>query len=686
MKIIIKILLFFILLSSHVESTSIVDELTALNNLYKEGAISKEEFSKAKSILLKTKSEVTQKEKNNSEETRIEKKNKEILEKDIVKKEKKIIKQNNYVSENYDFSKDISNTFILLKEIDEIGNYKRIDRIPEGMFKTKQSPKGQASEAMMKMYDSFVRAPKLMEKYPDRMMKAMGYFEIFFNYELEKKKKSIENFKRNYPNIRWDIKNDIKTLYSLNKARKTMRESMGLNLNNTIEEALDRYMLMYSFLKDSKKIETKLSSKQKKLNKESAKFKKNYGSFKKTLELKSEKRIDLETFDKDLKKDIKKVRKSLKKLTNLDSKTNNLYLVTSDIFEKSLNSLNNCKPECNREELIKVIDTVNFNNAILKDAEKNLIKKRWTQNMDNLSMDKFSDEEIASISLVSNNLKLKKKKDHKLLQESILNIEADGFKTDQYLDRLSKEGFEIKSITMSYDTIDNMKRWAMKDWANSWRGELPEVKDKSGNLIEFTDENIRDIKAQLAFNAFSSLIDTPSLNETVSESIKEISNLVNNSSDFDLDSWLNQDFTITLNNYSQLVGNSLGVQLNDFDDLTYAVNKLYGSNMTSEEYADHWKSAQYLDSTSNWGDVTMGVDLIEQVGSFDAASIAKDLGADLQTVADSIYAAANVGVSTDLEAAAKGLGYNSFADAVAAYNEQYGTNYTEAEAREALGQ
>ena len=239
---------------------------------------------------------------------------------------------------------------------------------------------------------------------------------------------------------------------------------------------------------------------------------------------------------------------------------------------------------------------------------------------------------------------------------------------------------------MSYDTIDNMKRWAMKDWANSWRGELPEIKDKSGNLIEFTDENIRDIKAQLAYNAFSSLINTPSLNETVSESIKEISNLVNNSSEFDLDSWLNQDFTITLNNYSQLVGNSLGVQLNDFDDLTYAVNKLYGSNMTSEEYADHWKSAQYLDSTSNWGDVTMGVDLIEQVGSFDAASIAKDLGADLQTVADSIYAAANVGVSTDLEAAAKGLGYSSFADAVAAYNEKYGTNYSEAEAREALGQ
>jgi hypothetical protein len=82
----------------------------------------------------------------------------------------------------------------------------------------------------------------------------------------------------------------------------------------------------------------------------------------------------------------------------------------------------------------------------------------------------------------------------------------------------------------------------------------------------------------------------------------------------------------------------------------------------------------------------MGVDLINQLGSFDAASVAKDLGADLQTVADSIYAAANVGVSTDLEAAAQGLGYSSFSDAVDAYNKEHGTSYTDAEAREALGQ
>ena len=58
----------------------------------------------------------------------------------------------------------------------------------------------------------------------------------------------------------------------------------------------------------------------------------------------------------------------------------------------------------------------------------------------------------------------------------------------------------------------------------------------------------------------------------------------------------------------------------------------------------------------------------------------------MQEVADTITAATAAGVSVDLEATAQGLGYGSFADAVSAYNAANGTNYTEAEAKEALGQ
>ena len=311
--------------------------------------------------------------------------------------------------------------------------------------------------------------------------------------------------------------------------------------------------------------------------------------------------------------------------------------------------------------------------------------------MNKLDLNGLSDEEKSTLSLISLKNKFKKKEDRLKLEKTSLSLENSGFDISQTLDRLEDNGYEIKSVSMSFDDADSMKRWAMKDWANSWRGELPsEISDKSGNLIEFTTENIQDIKAQLAYNSFNTLIDSQSLkdavNESIDDSIKDIVNEISKAGGFNIDDFLNQDFSITLDNYSQLVGSSFGIELNNFDDLTNVVNDLYGSDMTSTEYADHWQTSQYLDSTSTWGDVTMGVDLINQLGSFDAASVAQELGTSLQTVADSIAQAATVGISTDLEAAAQGLGYSSFADAVAAYNAEHGTSYTEESAKEALGQ
>lgn len=242
---------------------------------------------------------------------------------------------------------------------------------------------------------------------------------------------------------------------------------------------------------------------------------------------------------------------------------------------------------------------------------------------------------------------------------------------------------------MTFDKLDDMKLWAMNDWANSWKGSLPqEIKDSDGNIIEFTDENLDDIKAQLAYSTFNQIIDLSDLNfkENIGDSIKEIAQTIKNDNSFDLQSFLSQDFSITLNNYSKLVGNSIGIDINDFNDLTNWANQIEGTSISASDYANAWQNAQYYDSASTWGEITKGVDLLDTVGSFEAASIAKDLGADLQQVADTIAQAATVGISTDLEAAAQGLGYNSFADAVAAYNEKYGTNYTVESAKEALGQ
>ena len=103
------------------------------------------------------------------------------------------------------------------------------------------------------------------------------------------------------------------------------------------------------------------------------------------------------------------------------------------------------------------------------------------------------------------------------------------------------------------------------------------------------------------------------------------------------------------------------------------------TDVSPEDYA------KVYESDADWTSRITGVDLINQAGSFEAASIVASLGTDLQAAADMIAQAAAVGISTDLEAAAAGAGFGSFADAVAAYNAQYGTNYTPEEAAAALG-
>jgi hypothetical protein len=661
------ILISLFLLTCNVSfAASITEELTQLNNLFKEGAITKEEFTKAKSILLKT--ETTTK--------TIEKKKKS--EKIVKEKKKKKIKKQEIVKKN--INEDLTKSYMHIDEIGELGNFELITEAPDGMFKTKgKSFSQRAKNASQNMYLVFVQQKNLMEKNPENLMKAMGHFEFFYMEQLRKKKKNLVKFKEKWPDIPSYIKKDIKSLYSLNQARKSMRESMGLTLKDDVQDALKRYMLMHDFLAQAKKETIKLSSKEKKLRKNSKKLNTSLSNLEKNIKLRKEQRITEKEFKKNISKDIKKSKQALKLLSkdpdNMDF-YKNIDKAFADIIE-------------NNSDLDLSLDSLKFVNGIIKDIEKDIIPKKYIQNMDGISAEDMSEDDQKILASVSMSMKMQKKEKKDLLQNSMLNLSNNGINVDAYVDQIEKSGFDLNSVTMTFDDFDNMKRWASKDWAKSWKGELPaEVKDIDGNIIEFTDENIQDLKAQLAINTFNNMIDIDQiqLGGYLNDSIKEIAQEIQSSGGFNIDDYLNQDFSITLNNYSQLVGNAVGIDINDFKDLTRYANEIYGSDMKVEDYANHWQSAQYMDSTSNWGDVTLGVDLIDQVGSFDAASIAQSLGADLQTVADSIAQAATVGVSTDLEAAAQGLGYGSFADAVAAYNEQYGTSYTVESAKEALGQ
>ena len=95
-----------------------------------------------------------------------------------------------------------------------------------------------------------------------------------------------------------------------------------------------------------------------------------------------------------------------------------------------------------------------------------------------------------------------------------------------------------------------------------------------------------------------------------------------------------------------------------------------------EEYASVYQAQVNVIDALKSGDIS----------SFDAGTIAKEIGMSLQEVSNEIAIASSAGISVDLEAVSQGLGYDSFASAVEAYNAQHGTNYTVEEAREALGQ
>ena len=80
------------------------------------------------------------------------------------------------------------------------------------------------------------------------------------------------------------------------------------------------------------------------------------------------------------------------------------------------------------------------------------------------------------------------------------------------------------------------------------------------------------------------IIDVADMKDSFGDNIKEIAEAVQASGGFNLDDWLNQDFSITLDNYSRLVGNDWGIEINDFKDLTKAVNEIEGTNLTQKAF------------------------------------------------------------------------------------------------------
>ena len=110
-------------------------------------------------------------------------------------------------------------------------------------------------------------------------------------------------------------------------------------------------------------------------------------------------------------------------------------------------------------------------------------------------------------------------------------------------------------------------------------------------------------------------------------------------------------------------------------------------NTTSELGKNITSLSENIENASNEVDkMTEKINSVSSSISFAVGASISIAASNLDQAAEMIANTISSGVAVDLEAASQGMGFDSFADAVNAYNEQYGTNYTVDSAKEALGQ
>ena len=544
---------------------------------------------------------------------------------------------------------------VFLEDLKDIGKFKRIKNVPKGLFKENLKDfHARATNSRDQVGKVFISQKGLLEKYPDRMMLGMAYFEFFYMNELRENERIINNFKTNYPNI--SNRKNIQKIYNLNKARKTMREAVGLSINDSPEKAVATFYTMHKLFRESDLSVKKLNKEDKNRIKIHANIAKEIGRAKSLTERKLQNRILEKEFKKEFSKIEKKLSQSLRKADNIKE-----YALLNSFIEE-VNQLTD-KPS-SLHSGYKVAD------FIMGDLKKNNLAKKFNHDLTNAKFDSFTQDELKILGGITKSSKLKQNMKSNEIQMDILNLENGGMPVNRLLDTYRIDlDVKLDTLNLQLASAEKMKEWSVKDWANAWKSPIPTKIQEAGIEVSLSDKQIESVKAQLAMQNFREIID-----------IDEFKNLVSQNSDLStIQDSINIDaksFAFTLDDFAKALGDFRGFDVSNYAELTALANAQWNANWSVEEYASAYQ---------------IEVDVINQlqsgaIDSFAAGEIARNLGADIQEVADTIAAASSAGISVDLDAVAQGAGYDSFAAAVDAYNAQYGTNYTVDQAREALGQ
>ena len=230
-----------------------------LKKIYEAGGVTKAEYLKAQDFL------------ENFEEKTKEKKSKPSFD---LSKKKSTSKKNKD-------KKDKDKEEITLEKIEELGQIIKFDDtyFTDGMIKEfgrgcNNSLKCKGQRAGQYLSKTFSRTKSYGQKNPGKMIKAMAMFEVFYASKLWYARKSLERYKENnYKKGLFSARKSfdekaIRSLFGINKGRKSMREALGMNLETPAKEAIKKFWLLGEFLDlgtgvNNKKLAKDLKERQK---------------------------------------------------------------------------------------------------------------------------------------------------------------------------------------------------------------------------------------------------------------------------------------------------------------------------------------------------------------------------------------------------------------------------------------
>ena len=551
---------------------------------------------------------------------------------------------------------------IFLEDFEKFGKFEKINNTPKGMFtETVDTFHKKQIISQKKFIETFITKKGQMEKNTDQVILGMAYFEFFYMQQLKDNKRSLDTFEKKYPKINAATKKNIQKIYGLNKARKSMREAIGLSLENSPEEVIKRYYVLYKLLNQAEIKTIKLNKEEKNNSVLHNKISKNISQLKNITNDKLSNRLTEKKFNSEYKKNFKKLSKNLKKSISIkDYELLTSFIIEIDKYKNTNNS--------------GLLSGYKIAEYILQKIKNDKIIKKYEQDLSNAKFEIFSQDELSILGDITKSMKVTKNDKSNDIQLQIMNLENGGIPVNRFLEVYRDElNVRLDDINLQVASASQMKDWTLSDWANAWKNPIPEIiVDDAGIEVSLSAEEIESIKAQLAMKNFKELLDLDSFSSL-------IQNEANNFNDIAKNLDINSDtfkFSFTLDDFARSFGDTYNLDINNYADLTDLANAQHNANWSVEEYA-----AAYQDNVDMINALQSG-----SLSSFDAGRIAAAANTGLQEVADTIRAATSAGVSVDLEATAQGLGYGSFADAVAAYNQQHGTNYSVEEAKESLGQ